>query len=58
MFLPNITWVFLEMMGYVFTNGKTPEAAYTESVPFLRRTIHKIKNKKENKKIVAVHFLM
>lgn len=32
--------------------------AYAEYVPFPRRSIHKIKNTKENKKLVSVHFLM
>lgn len=50
MFLPKITSVFLETMGYVYTSGKTPEMAYTECVPFLR-SIHNTKNKKENKKL-------
>lgn len=58
MFLPNLTWGFLEMMGYVFTSGRTPEMARTECVPFLRRSIHRTKNKKGNKKLAAVHFLM
>lgn len=57
-FLPNITWVFLETMGFVFPTGKAPEMAYTKHVPFLRESIHKIKNKKENKNLAAVHFLM
>lgn len=46
------------MMGFVFTGGRTPEMACTECVPFLRRSIHKKKNKKGNKKLAAVHFLM
>lgn len=46
------------MINFVSTSGRTPEMACTECVPFLRRSIHKIKNKKGNKKLAAVHFLM
>lgn len=44
------------MMGFVFTSGRTPEMACTECVPFLRRLIHKIKNKKGNEKTCSCTF--
>lgn len=46
------------MMGYLFTIRKIHQMAYTEFVLVLRRSIQKMKNKKENKKLTAAYFLL